>query len=103
MKVRFTIGIEGLVKSSGRYDSRPRQTSEQVITMLWKNIRLGHDNLLALRRHGAARIECSAESFVSFLVARCEAGHINGFRTLDVELVEPTHASSPLPLLVELP
>ena len=100
IKVQFTLNLDDFMKKSGRYDNKQPQTREQVITMVGQIIQLGTDGFRTLRQVGAARIECSTDSFCKLLVARRDAGYINNFRGLDVELVEPSPRQNPLPLLI---
>lgn len=87
--VRFSFKIEDWVSASGRYGDNPvKQTREQVVVMVASCIRLRDAALTEMRKPDACcEIECSAESFVALLIARRNAGYINRFVGLGVELV----------------
>lgn len=92
--VRFHLNLEQLEKRSGRYDAKLKLTAQKIHQHSTEILGLSDDGAKAMYRAGSALVTCSADTFVRWLLWRCEAGFVNGFRELKV-------AEVPAPLTAE--
>ena len=91
MRVQFFVSFKVFASNSGRYDHSQKQDRRQVADLILRTIPLHPHDAARLQNGQDCRIDCSAEQFVRFQVARRDAGYINRFRDLNVKLINDQH------------
>jgi hypothetical protein len=101
MRVQFVLNLYQLTRSSGRYDGKFPEGRGQMIDWMAATLELRQEDTVRLHRGENARIDCTAEQFVRFLMERCRRGYITLFRDLQAKVItDPPYTDQNYPLFV---